>query len=115
MRYPGDLAMEVDGGRGRWWPRSVGVLVTGAAAAILVVVLLKGAIDPKPPTRVERVPQTQREQVVMTMPALPQMPAMPSMAWEFEGPMLLPALPGFPSLVRDDELEEEFPTTQESL
>jgi hypothetical protein len=118
--YPEDLASQLLPVRRSFWPRFIGTLVGGAAAAMIVIALVNHAIEPSPPQS-ESVGVKRPARASSGMPGLPQMPKTATPAPDLNVPLFLPALPSFPSLGdviglnQTDESPNETPTPRESL
>ena len=121
-RYPGDLGSQVLAGRRNIWPRIVGTIVAGAAAAVIVVVLMNQSIEPTKPLSVKIAPPTTQEITLNTLPGVPEMPQANLASSSLDGPIFLPSLPGFPTLsevtaetTQTLPTTNQTPTTQEAL
>jgi hypothetical protein len=118
--YPNDLAAQLFPPKRSLWPRIIGTVAAGTAAAILVTVLLEQAVvQPQPSERVAANPPPE----VVNLPALPRMPqtVLPAPATGDE-PLFLPSLPSFPSLGevieapnQPNQSPNEAPKSRESL
>jgi hypothetical protein len=96
--YPNDLASQLFPPKRSIWPRIIGTLVAGAAAVLMVTVLLEQAIVQPQPQRSEQVASKPPPEDV-NLPALPRMPqtVLPAPVTG-DQPLFLPSLPSFPSI-----------------
>jgi len=99
-RYPGELAQQVLPLRRAWWSRWVGTAVAGAAAAIVVAVVVHENLKQAPMQRVVAPAGQPKRPVFVVLPGLPQAPKSMTLAPALgDKPVFLPALPTFPSLL----------------
>ena len=124
-RYPGELASQVLLVRRDWWWKLMGTAVAGAAAAILVAVLVReGIVRPTPKQRRAVLPMAQpKRPMFVVLPGLPQAPKSMTLAPALgDKPVFLPSLPTFPSLLETlnepdeaSELIDQNPNATEAL
>ncbi|HEV8377792.1 MAG TPA: hypothetical protein VGP99_03000, partial [Tepidisphaeraceae bacterium] len=96
--YSDDLASQIIPPRRSIWPRIVGTVLAGAAAASIVIVLLNQTIVPPQPQRIEKVAARQHSPEFAILPGLPQIPQTSPLAPTLgDQPVFLPSLPILPS------------------